>query len=308
MVYSEQTSITNCSVLANTLINDLIAGGMKLVYPVVMTAQTYAATLTTTVDTDTAATSDIQRWSIRIEALSSVILRVIVGTSVQLPISGSFISNPDGTIPGHIGSGTSNYVYFIDRSAYTSSQQLVKPMNYSLICAPQGIALGIWEELTDNLSPPIFSYFVIQRPVNNRTGVIRTTGKAPVYCIYGINTAKTSITNKMVVRETDILLPSVPVDATIDSADSCRVINNKQMVSITEDNSYVVFFPNNLNTVRYAYPQDDLDLIAYTSADLIAQGSLSLFKVYGETNCRSYKGLVANGANNTNMRILILTI
>ena len=308
MVYTEQQSIIDCNTLAHSIITDLISGGMTLVYPAALTNTTYAATLTTSATTDTAATSDIQRWSIKIEAMTSNILRVVVGTSVQLSKTGSVIVNPDGTIPGHIGSGKSNYVYFIDRTSYTQTQLSTKPMNYSLICAPQGIALGIWEELTDSLSPPIFSYFVVQRPVNNRTGVIRTTGKAPVYCLYGINRGTTSITNKMIVRETDILLPSTPIDATKDSAETCRIINTNQMVSITEDNNYIIYFPNNLNTARYAYPQDDLDLIAYAGADVIAQGSISLFRVYGETNCRSYKGLVANGANNTNMRILILTI
>ena len=294
--------------MANSLISDLIDGGMALVHPVALTPTTYGATLKTSIDTDTAATSDNQRWHIRIDAISTTKLRIIAATSAQLTSSGSVASNSDGTIVGHLGSGkTDEYVYFIDRSQYTTQQQSNKPMNYGLSCSTQGIALGIWEEATDELSPPIFSFCVIQRPVNNRTGVIRTTGKAPVYCLYGINRTGVSVMNKFVVREADITRPTDSVDATVDSDDSCRTINIKQMVSITEENNYVVFFPNNLNTARYAYPQDDLDLIAYTSADIIAQGVVSLFKVYGESTCRSYKGLIANGANNTNMRILILT-
>ena len=309
MIYTEQQGIISCQVLANKLIQDLIDGGMSLVYPSIMTATTYVATLKTSATTDIVSTSDAQRWYIRIESISTTKLRIITGTSLQLTVNGAYATNPDNTIVGHIGTGNNigNYVDFIDRSEYTQQHISNTPMNYALTCSMQGIALGVWEEGTDASSPPISSFLVIQRPVNNRTGAIRTTGKVPVYCLYGINRTGLTITNKFVVRESDILRPTTSIDATTDSSDNCRTINVNQMVAITEENNYVVFFPNNLNTARYAYPQDDLDLIAYTSADVIAQGAVSLFKVYGEATCRSYKGLIANGANNTNMRILILT-
>lgn len=95
------------------------------------------------------------------------------------------------------------------------------------------------------------------------------------------------------------------VDATEHSVDYAAVINTKQQVAITENNKYVITFPNGFNTARYAYTHE-LDMIAYTSADVISADTEISITVYGEATPRIYKALQANGPNNSGGRILVL--
>lgn len=95
------------------------------------------------------------------------------------------------------------------------------------------------------------------------------------------------------------------VDATEHSVDYAAVINGRQQVAITENNKYVLTFPNGFNTARYAYTHE-CDLVAYTSSDVISADTEVSITVYGESTPRVYKALQANGPNNTGMRILVL--
>jgi hypothetical protein len=87
--------------------------------------------------------------------------------------------------------------------------------------------------------------------------------------------------------------------------DSRAIINPMNQVAITEDNKYVITFPNGLNTPRFAYTHE-LDIIATTSADVVSQWSEVPLTVYGETAPRVYKSMCANGPNNTGLRIMML--
>lgn len=292
----------DCQVLANTIISDLIAGGMVLKFPASFSPTVYKATLETSVTVDPLAAT--QPWRIHIDATVANTIRIVSATSTQLPDSGTVALDIDNSILGHLGTGTTTYKDFIDRTLY--GDQNASSMTYRLTTAAQGIALAIWEPGTD-LTMPIMSYFTIQRPVNNRNGTIRQTGKSPVYCLYGINRSATALVNKFVVRESDVIRPSGSVDATIDTADSFKSISVNTIVAITEESNYVIFFPNSLNTQRYAYPQDDLDLIAYTSADVISTGSTCSLPVYNEPFYRTYTCLLSNQNDNTGMRILLLS-
>jgi hypothetical protein len=109
------------------------------------------------------------------------------------------------------------------------------------------------------------------------------------------------------VRETDVFAPSVQRLATVDSPDSKLIINGKQQVAIAEGNVYVVSFLNGFTTGRYAY-REELDLLTYTSADVISQYSNVAVSIYGETVSRQYKAMLANLPDNSGMRILILTL
>lgn len=148
----------------------------------------------------------------------------------------------------------------------------------------------------------------------------RTVPKATPYCL-----------RRFVVREKDITAPyPTPVfvkdGVTIDSegvegydysefgaqfgvpadkhtADYSAIMNAKQQVSVGEGNKYIVTFPNGLNTSRFAYTHE-MDMVAYTSADVVSAGSEIPVPVYGED--RVYIGVNANGPNNTGMRVLFL--
>lgn len=207
-----------------------------------------------------------------------------------------------------------------DSGAYTYS--------YRITVSKQGVALVIWEEGED-LWGSRFSWLVIQRPVS-QTGTILQSGKCPVFCMYSIGGGEPhdpllaqSLADAhdpytrtyagyddnpavylYTVRESDVFKATVPALASCDSPDHRAVINAKQQVAITENNKYVVSFPNGFNTQRYMY-KEEIDLITYTSADVISQYSNVSVSVYGEANPRTYKAMHANLPNNAGMRILI---
>jgi hypothetical protein len=176
------------------------------------------------------------------------------------------------------------------------------PMTYRLSITNRGIALAIWEDATDSDDIPRWSWMVVQRPVDHVTGAPRVTGMAPLFCVYGM---KGNI-SKFVVREKDILKPVPTSPADVNSEDNAAIINSKSQVAITEDNRYVITFPNGLNTSRYCYTEE-LDMIAYTSADVVSQFTDVPMTVYGEATPRKYKALHASGKNNTGMRLLMIT-
>lgn len=111
---------------------------------------------------------------------------------------------------------------------------------------------------------------------------------------------------KFVVRETDVIAPTPSVTAVTPTRDSNAIINPMEQVSISVENKYMITFPSGLNTQRRAY-KHELDMIAYTSADVISQDSEVNVTVFGEQTPRTYKAMQANGPFNTGMRILMLT-
>lgn len=106
---------------------------------------------------------------------------------------------------------------------------------------------------------------------------------------------------KFVVCEADVQRPTLTRPADVAMPDSNPILNSSEMVSVSEDNKYVITIPKGLNTPRFAYTQE-LDLIAYTSADVIGQFTEVDLPLYG-TDYR-YKALPASRLKNTGMRIL----
>lgn len=223
---------------------------------------------------------------------------------------------------------------FIDRQRLTISQTgdatLSYPMSYAVTISDRGLAIFVWEHGTDQYSNR-FSWLIVQRPVNHTTGQQIVSGKAPVHCVYGLMKPQTNQPwaagdslnlRRFIVREADVQVPypqapvvtTAPnrndvtlqgVDATQSTRDYAPIINAHQQVAITEDNKYVVVLPNGLNTSRYAYTHE-LDMIAYTSADVVSMGADVPVQVYGEGAPRIYRAMHANGPDNTGMRILML--
>ena len=220
---------------------------------------------------------------------------------------------------------------FIDRSIRIPDVATAQsyPMSYSLTISPRGFVLTVWEEAQDSTGQR-FSWVCVQRPVDRNTGevFVDPASKCPLFCVYSLKDLYipaalhfpgTGNTNpqvmvpeqwesgikKFVVREIDIEKPTPAVPATYDSPDSNAIINGAEQVAITEEDKYIILFPNRLNTPRYAYSQE-LDLISFTSADVISQWSDVALTVYGEAAPRKYRAMLANGGNNTKMRYLQL--
>lgn len=231
---------------------------------------------------------------------------------------------------------------FLDRSSLQAAQWAVYPMSYRLTITNRGFALFVWEQPTDT-SGNRNSWIVVQRPVDNITGETILTGKCPVHCVYGLMGRRVNETHsdangafnirRFVVREIDVVAPyplrmepvagtpaSTPpvkellpglhtpmmgADAVRNNVDYAAVMSGVQQVSITEGNKYIVTFPNGFNTARHGYTHE-VDLIAYTSADVVSQSTEIDLAVYGESENRKYVAMSSNGPNNTGMRLLLL--
>jgi hypothetical protein len=318
----ERNGFVDCQVLVNQLLIDLNANGMTKKFPAnALTGSDHAATFESSVDSDPLFAT--QPWRLRIAAIDASKIVISAAAPAQLPDDGSNSLLDDGKeYAGHLGqklvtdeAGPTN-VWFVNRANLAASERASYPMSYRLTVTPHGIALFIWEPGNDQVGNNQ-SWLVIQRLVNNQTGAVRVAGKSPVVCLYGIKHVNpdplgdavspvVNQVNRFIVRESDIPRPTVSTNATVDGADTARVVNFSSSVAITEDNNYVISFPNSINSQRFAYPTDELDLLAYTSADVISQNSPVEITVYGETLPRIYKAMSASGANNTGMRILML--
>lgn len=106
---------------------------------------------------------------------------------------------------------------------------------------------------------------------------------------------------RFTVREKNIYRPSLTHRADQNTEDCNAILNSNYQVSISEDKRYVITLPKGLNTTRHSYTQE-LDLIAFTSADVIGHTSVVDLEVYGESY--RYRAMPANRTRNTGMRIL----
>lgn len=328
----QRNGFTRVPELMYAVIADLTANGFDMKFPssplqAPIEGQTYAgfkATLEATDEADPLAAS--QPWRIHFDCQTwtgGQIGGVYAASPVQLPNDGTVatLDKTDGsTTSSKIGAGMLNMLgkmpttitqntsytdtFFIARQDRVPDQATANayPMSYRLSITEYGVGLAVWDNATDEDAIPFHSWFVIQRPVDHATGAPLIAGHCPVFCAFGMK----SKVFKFVVREEDVLKPSIPVDATIDTEDSNRIINNVNQVAIRENGKYLLQFPNGLNTARYAYTEE-LDMLAFTSADVVSQFSDVKLQPYGEGTPRNYKALSANQPYNTGMRVLLVT-
>ncbi len=315
----ERNNFVNLADLVASFIGDLAANGFTLITPAgALPPGTTEALLQASVSVDPLASDTIsddikQKWRIKIK-MTDTNLFIYVATANQLPDDGTTVSYnttwTSGALALNPALATSNF--FMNRSfGNTGEAPAAHTMSYRVSITNRGITAFFWEEASDTEGDR-FCWFTVQRPVNNITGITlggdanpdNNLGKNPLFCLYSVYGAASN-TYKFVVREKDVHSPAFPINATSNSEDSAQIINPYKQVSITEGNNYVVTFPNNLNTQRYMY-LEELDMIAYTSADVISQWSDVSVTVYGESTPRIYKAMHANGTNNTAMRLLVL--
>ena len=319
----QRSGFTRVPELFYAIITDLVANGFTQKFPsspvpipVPGTPMTvFKATLEAGLTVN--SLSATQPWRIQFNATAMQAGDVYVTTPLQAPDDGT-ISNLDVVDSGGVtalpsgllntmgrmsNSGDPAPYHFLDRSLRITlpAQAGAYPMSYRLTVTSHGIALFVWEDATDNRGTQ-FSWVVVQRPVDHVTGTPLVTGQCPVFCVFGL----LGQPFKYIVREADVLKPTLPVPADVNGPDSRSILNSLAQVAITENNRYVITFPNGINTPRFAYTEE-LDLVAYTSADVVSQYSDVPITVYGEVAARTYKAMNANGPNNTGMRMLMLT-
>lgn len=233
------------------------------------------------------------------------------------PVPGSFgYLNSKGVMslfkpsnPGNVGTTFDFVLRNFDYAAY--------PFSYSISCTDHGVAFSSWIEGTDGYGCTQ-NTFVVQRAINP-DGTVVVTGKAPLFCLYTVNGGGSVDANdvdaygimRFTVRETDVNAPTLPISAVSHTPDGNAVLNPIQQVCFNENGRYDFKFPQGFNTARHSYAYQ-LDMIAYTSADVCSQRIDVQVQVYNEKNgdgtpkLRTYRALSANSPKNTGMRPFVL--
>jgi len=195
-------------------------------------------------------------------------------------------------------------------------------ISYRIVLTDHGMFLGCWGPDPEE-SGEGFSWVLIQRPVDKKTGIVRginplsgtpytgaevdvdgnliPIGNRPLFCVNSVNGKFW----KFVVREHDNPVPSKRKDAAANTIDSGAVINPYQQQSLTENGEYVITFLNNLNSSRFKY-SDELDMLGTVSADVVGGGSQINVSVYSEEDKRAYHALWSSGSFGTRMRIMVV--
>lgn len=339
----QRGGFTRTPELAYAILQDLLANGFTLSFPqsaptapVAGTAYAgFVATLHAGVTVDPLSAS--QPWRINIDSTkNSQQLDLVFASPAQLPndgtvavlnqsdynsttysISGAMTVAPiaagllrtsDSLVPAPTPplAQADNYAnHFISRNCdkrITSDAVAINyPMTYTLSISDHGIALSVIEDASDANAIPCASWLVVQRLVNRSTGAVKVDGKSPVVCLFSLKNRPF----KFIVREADVLKPTLPIRADIHSPDSRAVINVTKQVAITENNRYVLSFPNGINTARYMYTEE-IDMLAYTSADVISMNAIVALSVYGEPAPRSFRAMNASLGDNQGVRVLLL--
>jgi hypothetical protein len=324
----ERNNIIGFGPLVRSLITDLLANGFTEANGATITESTTQAVLVAGLTVD--PLSATQPWRIRLGCgATQNMVQVHAGTQTNINNDGTIYTTGIGQqiLEDTVGQlrrgvaadsaiqGEGRYVLW-NNAIYDGGGLLTippqsKPFAYRLSITPRGIAVVAWVEGYDSDGDEFF-WFVIQRPVDNNTGTVLTTGRCPVFAVWGVGTQSTTALNpnnseiwRFTVREIDVDVPTPPKRATVHTPDAHAVINPSKQVAIAEGNQFVIKFPHGFNTQRYMY-KHEVDMLAYTSADVISQWSETDVTVYGEAQQRTYKAMNANGPNNTGMRILIL--
>ena len=81
-------------------------------------------------------------------------------------------------------------------------------------------------------------------------------------------------------------------------------------MAITDENRFVITFPTGLTTQRFMYPKEEMDLICFSSAEVVAESSnipMTTY-LYDGTNpdLRRYQGMRSTAAFGNGMRIMVL--
>lgn len=305
-----------------------------------------------------------QPWRLAFEANGRQTMNAYAATSVQLKDDGTIARITDfngnvtdragmmgalpsiiytantGTTKGNVitdvGIDTANiYQGFVNRSIRVANYPEAYPLSYIATFTDRGLFFGVWEGtwsvMQKSRSRQLserdawFNWFLVQRPVDRKTGQTRTTGQSPVFCINSVGYKYW----KFVVRERDVMHPTqgdketqsynfqantgnvflettqyrVPADR--HSEDSHMLLNTTDQIALTEDSKYLVSFLYNLTTPRFRY-SDELDMIGQTAGDVAMASSDIKIRAYGEDADRTYKSLAANLPYNAGLRICVL--
>lgn len=322
MATFRRSNLIGLKQVAHAIATDLLANGFAILSVDGVTPGTVSPTasryiMTATLPVDPFAST--QQWVLGIHASDDMdFLDFNAAPRTQLVgnVEFAFLDVNSNRQAGYFAPDNDTTEHFIRRGSGgwrlpDTGDDAAYPISYLLTITDHGISFCAWAEGQDMLGYA-FSWFVIQRPVT-RHGLIMG-GKSPLFCLFSNNGGghlanwdeldPTGILRYTVI-EADVSAATSPVSAVQHGPDSASLMNPMQQVALSEDGNVVIFFPQSINTARYVYPWE-LDLIAYTSADVISTDSVVPARMYGESSNRFYRALNANAPNNTGMRLLLL--
>ncbi|QZE57696.1 hypothetical protein pEaSNUABM17_00150 [Erwinia phage pEa_SNUABM_17] len=183
------------------------------------------------------------------------------------------------------------------------------PLTYDFITTDHGIALHINAEGFDNTGTA-FSWFVVQRGVQSTDS--KPGDQSPLFAVFSCGGGLAGDPDKFsadaiqryTVIEDGIYSATAPLSAVQPTPDSAPIINPLQQVMIAEGNRAIVLFPQMINTQRYVYFAT-LDMLGYTSADVLSAGSEVQLNPLKAANKTKYLGMNANGKDNRGMRLML---
>jgi hypothetical protein len=210
-----------------------------------------------------------------------------------------------------------------------------RPVSYVVSISDHGFAFHLKTEAYPEGRQG--SFVCVQRPVNAKTGKVSTDGLTPVIGLFSQidriyqSTAGGSPYTKfpssglktvwqIVVREKDVWTPSVPKNITynqnnndLNQSYSSTFWNAKKQISIAEDNSYIITVPDGIVTDRHLYHNERLDMIAFISANVIAESMVAKVNMHGELDSngqklmREYTAQRSTVGYHEGSRVMILT-
>lgn len=315
MQYIKRRNIVGLEVLSRNLATDMITAGFTLVAVdgvagTTITPDSHNFVFDAAVALDTLYTN--QQWSVVLSAdddLKTISLNVVPkvqinGTTFKPSVRSATVESGRVAVDGLLANTFVDLVkdWKIDAAADFAAF----PLSYDLIYTDHGFALHINAEALDNTGTA-FSWAVVQRGVIAETGVVDPL--SPLFCLFSVggglagdpDTLKPEAVQRFTVIERDVAATSNVISAVQPSPDGIPVINPLQQVMIAEGNKAIILFPHMINSQRYMY-YVVLDLIGYTSADVISAASeIQLTPASIETTYRAFN---ANGKDNRGMRVL----
>lgn len=314
MQYQTGRSLVGPEALVRDLVNKMKTAGFTIIgvdgqagNTVGSDSKAFALQATTTIDTQ----ADVQKWVVLISG-SNADKYIDVSVLPLLQINTEFKALVrDGTTSiGRLsknGLTASHFADFVtDWKMDAAADLAAYPLSYDLVTTDHGFALQINAEGYDNTGTA-FSWTVVQRGLTD--GETKAGEKSPLWAIYSNaggqlgdpDTAVATSVQRFTVIEAGINSATKSISASQASADASPIINPMQQVMLAEGNKAVVLFPKLINSQRYVYFLT-LDLLGYTSADVISAGSQIDLTPAGTK--MTYRGMNANGKDNRGMRLM----
>jgi hypothetical protein len=197
---------------------------------------------------------------------------------------------------------------------YSCSRESLYPRDFGIFYQSQAISSHVISDETTEVNDYVGNTYTL-----NQSEFNTTTGKT-AYILDPFDKEDPLASDwiakpiwRYVVREYDKLKPwDVHKSATRHETDSNAIINSMEQLAITDDNRFVITFPTGLTTQSFMYPGEEIDLICFSSADVISEGSTVPMVSYArgseleDVDKRRYYGLRSTLPNGNGMRVCIL--